>query len=163
MQPRQLHEKQVRRESQSIAQGLPQQAVRRTFERLPAGASPSSPSHLPNTPKESDTPDSAWCRQGQHRTRQVPLRPAETARPQAKLPPRPHWPCTSPTDGRVVRSRRHPSCSQRPPPPPPPKGPRSAGASLLWPSLQPVSYTHLRAHETKANLVCRLLLEKKKK
>src|SRR5660398_336947 len=28
---------------------------------------------------------------------------------------------------------------------------------------QTVSYTHLRAHETKANLVCRLLLEKKKK
>src|SRR5660397_265850 len=27
---------------------------------------------------------------------------------------------------------------------------------------KPVSYTHLRAHETKANLVCRLLLEKKK-
>src|SRR5660397_157508 len=26
-----------------------------------------------------------------------------------------------------------------------------------------ISYTHLRAHETKANLVCRLLLEKKKK
>ena len=25
---------------------------------------------------------------------------------------------------------------------------------------KPVSYTHLRAHETKANLVCRLLLEK---
>src|SRR5660398_337607 len=29
--------------------------------------------------------------------------------------------------------------------------------------VNPVSYTHLRAHETKANLVCRLLLEKKKK
>src|SRR5660398_130030 len=29
--------------------------------------------------------------------------------------------------------------------------------------LAAVSYTHLRAHETKANLVCRLLLEKKKK
>src|SRR5660398_184343 len=28
-------------------------------------------------------------------------------------------------------------------------------------ALRPVSYTHLRAHETKANLVCRLLLEKK--
>ncbi|VTU47695.1 peptidase [Lacticaseibacillus rhamnosus] len=28
---------------------------------------------------------------------------------------------------------------------------------------QPVSYTHLRAHETEADLVCRLLLEKKKK
>ena len=26
-----------------------------------------------------------------------------------------------------------------------------------------VSYTHLRAHETGRNLVCRLLLEKKKK
>ena len=29
-------------------------------------------------------------------------------------------------------------------------------------NYMPVSYTHLRAHETKANLVCRLLLEKKK-
>eukprot|EP00658_Telonema_sp_P-2_P053924 TRINITY_DN4270_c0_g3_i1.p1 TRINITY_DN4270_c0_g3~~TRINITY_DN4270_c0_g3_i1.p1 ORF type:complete len:542 (-),score=73.84 TRINITY_DN4270_c0_g3_i1:59-1684(-) len=29
--------------------------------------------------------------------------------------------------------------------------------------LQPVSYTHLRAHETPEHLVCRLLLEKKKK
>src|SRR5450756_2947072 len=28
--------------------------------------------------------------------------------------------------------------------------------------LQPVSYTHLRAHETRHDLVCRLLLEKKK-
>ena len=27
----------------------------------------------------------------------------------------------------------------------------------------PVSYTHLRAHETPEHLVCRLLLEKKKK
>src|SRR5665213_2544687 len=29
-------------------------------------------------------------------------------------------------------------------------------------TLRPVSYTHLRAHETGRNLVCRLLLEKKK-
>ena len=29
--------------------------------------------------------------------------------------------------------------------------------------FNPVSYTHLRAHETGRNLVCRLLLEKKKK
>ena len=28
---------------------------------------------------------------------------------------------------------------------------------------RPVSYTHLRAHETPEHLVCRLLLEKKKK
>ena len=27
-------------------------------------------------------------------------------------------------------------------------------------ALVPVSYTHLRAHETRGNLVCRLLLEK---
>ena len=30
-------------------------------------------------------------------------------------------------------------------------------------AVRPVSYTHLRAHETGRNLVCRLLLEKKKK
>src|SRR5674536_297399 len=30
-------------------------------------------------------------------------------------------------------------------------------------SMSPVSYTHLRAHETPEHLVCRLLLEKKKK
>eukprot|EP00658_Telonema_sp_P-2_P014856 TRINITY_DN15675_c0_g1_i4.p1 TRINITY_DN15675_c0_g1~~TRINITY_DN15675_c0_g1_i4.p1 ORF type:complete len:130 (-),score=39.19 TRINITY_DN15675_c0_g1_i4:35-424(-) len=30
-------------------------------------------------------------------------------------------------------------------------------------ALGPVSYTHLRAHETPEHLVCRLLLEKKKK
>src|SRR5680860_1522786 len=29
-----------------------------------------------------------------------------------------------------------------------------------WPSLRPISYTHLRAHETDSYLVCRLLLEK---
>ena len=29
--------------------------------------------------------------------------------------------------------------------------------------MKPVSYTHLRAHETVLDLVCRLLLEKKKK
>ena len=32
-----------------------------------------------------------------------------------------------------------------------------------WLIKQAVSYTHLRAHETGRNLVCRLLLEKKKK
>src|SRR5450756_2559132 len=49
--------------------------------------------------------------------------------------------------------------------------------NLTWPSwmatlrpsigrnldIPPVSYTHLRAHETRHDLVCRLLLEKKKK
>ena len=34
-----------------------------------------------------------------------------------------------------------------------------AGLAML---LVPVSYTHLRAHETVLDLVCRLLLEKKK-
>src|SRR5674476_858288 len=32
-----------------------------------------------------------------------------------------------------------------------------------WSGAEAVSYTHLRAHETGRNLVCRLLLEKKKK
>jgi len=35
------------------------------------------------------------------------------------------------------------------------------GAFITFGAYAPVSYTHLRAHETKANLVCRLLLEKK--
>src|SRR5450756_1719647 len=38
-----------------------------------------------------------------------------------------------------------------------------AGKSLLDGRTEPVSYTHLRAHETRHDLVCRLLLEKKKK
>ena len=37
-------------------------------------------------------------------------------------------------------------------------------ASEQWPEwAKPVSYTHLRAHETVLDLVCRLLLEKKTK
>eukprot|EP00658_Telonema_sp_P-2_P075069 TRINITY_DN64461_c0_g1_i1.p2 TRINITY_DN64461_c0_g1~~TRINITY_DN64461_c0_g1_i1.p2 ORF type:complete len:101 (-),score=31.89 TRINITY_DN64461_c0_g1_i1:1-303(-) len=35
--------------------------------------------------------------------------------------------------------------------------------TMLVQFLNPVSYTHLRAHETPEHLVCRLLLEKKKK
>ena len=39
-----------------------------------------------------------------------------------------------------------------------------AGSSTLAHAvLEPVSYTHLRAHETVLDLVCRLLLEKKNK
>src|SRR5450756_2787159 len=37
------------------------------------------------------------------------------------------------------------------------------GATVVGCSVVPVSYTHLRAHETRHDLVCRLLLEKKKK
>eukprot|EP00658_Telonema_sp_P-2_P013517 TRINITY_DN15120_c0_g1_i1.p1 TRINITY_DN15120_c0_g1~~TRINITY_DN15120_c0_g1_i1.p1 ORF type:complete len:161 (+),score=20.08 TRINITY_DN15120_c0_g1_i1:394-876(+) len=37
------------------------------------------------------------------------------------------------------------------------------GALPPYSALIPVSYTHLRAHETPEHLVCRLLLEKKKK
>ena len=36
------------------------------------------------------------------------------------------------------------------------------GEVYNYKELRPVSYTHLRAHETEADLVCRLLLEKKK-
>ena len=36
------------------------------------------------------------------------------------------------------------------------------GAWLMMGLLTPVSYTHLRAHETREDIVCRLLLEKKK-
>ena len=36
-----------------------------------------------------------------------------------------------------------------------------ADGTLYGECPNPVSYTHLRAHETRGNLVCRLLLEKK--
>ena len=41
-----------------------------------------------------------------------------------------------------------------------PFGPAARGLLLYTPEA--VSYTHLRAHETVLDLVCRLLLEKKK-
>src|SRR5680860_1920269 len=41
--------------------------------------------------------------------------------------------------------------------------PGRTAAVLHWRRPYPVSYTHLRAHETDSYLVCRLLLEKKKK
>ena len=37
------------------------------------------------------------------------------------------------------------------------------GGFTSWLEVVAVSYTHLRAHETVLDLVCRLLLEKKKK
>ena len=37
------------------------------------------------------------------------------------------------------------------------------GKNITVAVMDPVSYTHLRAHETDSYLVCRLLLEKKKK
>src|SRR5450756_2953921 len=47
---------------------------------------------------------------------------------------------------------------------PPPMMMPSATAALvaLTASSTPVSYTHLRAHETRHDIVCRLLLEKNK-
>src|SRR5450759_4656178 len=39
----------------------------------------------------------------------------------------------------------------------------SQTAAVQGHRYRPVSYTHLRAHETRHDLVCRLLLEKKKK
>ena len=44
-----------------------------------------------------------------------------------------------------------------------PEGDTYASACYAKFELHPVSYTHLRAHETPEHLVCRLLLEKKKK
>src|SRR5450756_2670601 len=38
----------------------------------------------------------------------------------------------------------------------------TSGAGTSWRGPISVSYTHLRAHETRHDLVCRLLLEKKK-
>ena len=42
------------------------------------------------------------------------------------------------------------------------KGASTSSKTHIGDGLVTVSYTHLRAHETRGNLVCRLLLEKKK-
>ena len=41
-------------------------------------------------------------------------------------------------------------------------GAEAGAAWAMAREVHPVSYTHLRAHETVLDLVCRLLLEKKK-
>ena len=61
------------------------------------------------------------------------------------------------------RQPREPSA-----PPAPSSTIRNRGAppstrATTWARLAPVSYTHLRAHETVLDIVCRLLLEKTKK
>ena len=42
-------------------------------------------------------------------------------------------------------------------------GPSAKVMDMMGDKINAVSYTHLRAHETRHDLVCRLLLEKKKK
>src|SRR5674536_61551 len=59
--------------------------------------------------------------------------------------------------GRAGRARLRPTPAGTPRTPHSRAGRRGATQSA------PVSYTHLRAHETPEHLVCRLLLEKKKK
>eukprot|EP00658_Telonema_sp_P-2_P004968 TRINITY_DN11858_c0_g1_i1.p2 TRINITY_DN11858_c0_g1~~TRINITY_DN11858_c0_g1_i1.p2 ORF type:complete len:256 (-),score=63.34 TRINITY_DN11858_c0_g1_i1:100-867(-) len=68
--------------------------------------------------------------------------------------PHPHSYAQQPAPPGYHQQQQHgyPQQQQPPPPPPPPAI-----------SPDPVSYTHLRAHETPEHLVCRLLLEKKKK
>src|SRR5664279_5707991 len=51
---------------------------------------------------------------------------------------------------RRLRRSHSPRCRKQPP-----------SCSSCRPVRSPVSYTHLRAHETDSYLVCRLLLEKK--
>src|SRR5674476_327208 len=68
------------------------------------------------------------------------------------------WEITDSTSGRLFcfRWREHDHEIIKPPT-------RQGFGTKLLTRLVPVSYTHLRAHETGRNLVCRLLLEKKKK
>src|SRR5680860_1780802 len=75
--------------------------------------------------------------------------------------------CTPPMAGIARAGRELPQNvpQLRAPPTPPPAQSRTAACIAPWgcPCICiPVSYTHLRAHETDSYLVCRLLLEKKK-
>src|SRR5450756_1259006 len=99
-----------------------------------------------------------------------------TARSRSRLRrwPRPAPPCRPQSEVAPALSSQAPASRQAPPSPakaPSPrvrlerqspargKGPGPSAAA----SAAAVSYTHLRAHETRHDLVCRLLLEKKKK
>src|SRR5674536_8344 len=64
-----------------------------------------------------------------------------------------------------VREQEHQRKRERPDKRSNPRTDLEAASSTLSNStgnIDPVSYTHLRAHETPEHLVCRLLLEKKK-
>src|SRR5450756_3000092 len=71
-----------------------------------------------------------------------------------RMPPR----CAKPAHWRVSASDSGTGAA-----PGVPGGPTGGGVGGLKSDISlPVSYTHLRAHETRHDLVCRLLLEKKK-
>src|SRR5665213_4594834 len=77
----------------------------------------------------------------------------------ARIPPealRGGWECSAPPVGLRITALICHQCR---------RGSSRWTASLSIPAwcAGAVSYTHLRAHETGRNLVCRLLLEKKKK
>src|SRR5665809_82069 len=57
---------------------------------------------------------------------------------------------------RALASEKQPQRARQPG-----RRPGEGGRKRVFAGRRRVSYTHLRAHETKANLVCRLLLEKK--
>src|SRR5665811_490204 len=71
-------------------------------------------------------------------------------------------PCT-PGPGTTEGSWFEPCCRSRTGNDHPGADRRRRGTGSPWVHHDPVSYTHLRAHETVLDLVCRLLLEKKKK
>src|SRR5450756_1466845 len=67
------------------------------------------------------------------------------------------WPCLLPHSNHDWLVQNNPCPGNR-------KNGGAGGTRTLDPQfIRPVSYTHLRAHETRHDLVCRLLLEKKKK
>src|SRR5674536_69306 len=70
------------------------------------------------------------------------------------VPLNPNWPGSAVRQLSAGRSRRSPSR--------PASGTPVRDVDHHSVGCRPVSYTHLRAHETPEHLVCRLLLEKKK-
>src|SRR5450756_2644211 len=97
--------------------------------------------------------------------RRVGLRPWRSGRP-ADKPARRDLLRPRPADARRSAGISAPDAGMVSLPETPPDASRAApsgwpGAVSQSPSI-PVSYTHLRAHETRHDLVCRLLLEKKK-
>src|SRR5665647_2351315 len=115
-----------------------------SLTRLPCTAAPSTDRHACGSPVP---PRSRACRDRESESR-APTSRSSRNRDAARA---------------AAPGRRAPGgavCRRSPPPPTP--CPRSHPREGDW-WCTPVSYTHLRAHETDSYLVCRLLLEKKKK
>src|SRR5450756_1665928 len=101
------------------------------------------------------------CKYPTYGSRRGPSKLSSIVDPCTKVPPAIRtsvsYPCMELGSGTASASSAEHSCTARAN-----AANRSRDPHSMRSTMSPVSYTHLRAHETRHDLVCRLLLEKKK-